>query len=138
MERSSRKPELVKVLVVDDDVAVLEALKLVLVLEGFDVVEAESGEVAVATVKAGAFDVAITDLMMPGMSGLETLTALKQIDPTLQVIIASGFLTEEVAAECLDLGALAYIRKPFELEDLFSLMRRALHERVGTHGPAEG
>jgi DNA-binding NtrC family response regulator len=135
---SSRKSAPVKVLVIDDDLAVLEALKLVLVLEGFDVVEAESGDVAVATARTDAFDVAITDLRMPGMSGLETLAALRQIDPTLPVIIASGFLAEEVAAECLTLGALAYIRKPFDLEDLLSLVQRALHERVGTHGPAGG
>ncbi len=138
MECSSQKPVFVKVLVIDDDMAVLDALKLVLVLEGFDVVEAESGNVAVATAKADTFDVAITDLMMPGMSGLETLAALKQIDPTLPVIIASGFLTEEVAAECLNLGALAYIRKPFDIEDLLTLVQRALHERVGTHGLADG
>lgn len=138
MECSSQKPAFVKVLVIDDDLAVLEALKLVLVLEGFDVVEAESGEDAVTTAKTDAFDVAITDLMMPGMSGLETLAALKQIDATLPVIMASGFLTEEVAAECMSLGALAYIRKPFDVEALLSLVQRALHERGGAHGLANG
>jgi DNA-binding NtrC family response regulator len=138
MECSSQKPASVKVLVIDDDLAVLEALKLILVLEGFDVVEAESGDVAVATAKTDAFDVAISDLTMPGMNGLETLAALRQIDPTLPIIIASGFLTEEVAAECLTLGALAYIRKPFDLEDLLSLVQRALHERVGTRELTDG
>ena len=138
MECSSRKSASVKVLVIDDDLAVLEALKLTLGLEGFDVFDAESGDVAVATAKTDAFDVAITDLTMPGMSGLETLAALRQIDPTLPVIVASGFLTEEVAAECLRLGALAYIRKPFDLDDLFSLVQRALQERVSAHELAGG
>ena len=138
MECSSRKAASVKVLVIDDDLAVLEALKLTLGLEGFDVVDAESGDVAVATAKTDAFDVAITDLTMPGMSGLETLAALRQIDPTLPVIVASGFLTEEIAAECLRLGALAYIRKPFDLEDLFSLVQRALQERVSAQELTDG
>lgn len=135
---SSQRPAPARLLVIDDDPAVLEALKLVLVLEGFDVVEAESGDVAVAVARTDAFDVAITDLKMPGMSGLETLTALKQIDPSLPVIIASGFLSEEVAVECSSLGALAYIRKPFDLEDLLSLVERALRERVGAPRLADG
>lgn len=138
MECSSLKPAPARVLAIDDDPAVLEALKLILVLEGFDVVEAESGDVAIAAARTEAFDVAITDLKMPGMSGLETLAALRQIDPSLPVIIASGFLDEEVAVECLSLGALAYIRKPFDLEDLFSLVQRALRERVGAHRLADG
>jgi len=119
------------VLAIDDDPAVLEALKLILTLEGFDVVEADSGDAAIAAARTESFDIAITDLKMPGMSGLETLAALRQIDPSLPVIIASGFLAEEVADECLSLGALAYIRKPFDLEDLFALVQRALRERVG-------
>lgn len=131
MECSTQNPAPARMLVIDDDPGVREVLKLALVLEGFDVVEAESGDVAVAAATTHAFDVAITDLKMPGMSGLETLAALRQIDPSLPVIIASGFLAEEVAAECLSLGALACIRKPFDLEDLLSLVQRALRERVG-------
>lgn len=115
---------------IDDDPAVLEALKLVLLQEGFYVVEAESGDVAVAAASTDAFDVAITDLKMPGMSGLDTLAALRRIDPSLPVIVSSGFLPEEVAAECSSLGALACIQKPFDLDDLVALVQRALRERV--------
>ena len=118
-----------RVLVIDDDPGVLEALALLLAMEGFDVVEAESGAVAVAAARTDAFDIAITDLRMPGMSGTETLVALRQIHPSLPVIIASGFLAEGVVAECLRLGALACIRKPFDLEDLLALVQRALRER---------
>lgn len=124
------KAQPARVLVIDDDPGVLEALTLLLEMEGFDVVEAESGAVAVAAARGDAFDVAITDLRMPGMSGTETLAALRQIDPSLPVIIASGFLAEGVVAECLTLGALACIRKPFELDDLLALVQRALRERV--------
>jgi DNA-binding NtrC family response regulator len=115
-----------RILVIDDDPAVLEALTLVLAQEGFDVVGAESGRAAVACVERDGFDVAITDLKMPGMSGLETLAALRQLDPALPVIIASGFVTDEVAAECMSHGALGYIRKPFEVADLLSWVKRAL------------
>ena len=135
---SSQKPAPVRVLVIDDDPDVLEALKLLLSLEGFDVVEAVGGAVGVAAARTDAFDVAITDLKMPGMSGVETLVALRQIDPSLPVVIASGFLAEEVVAECLSLGALACIRKPFDLDDLIALVHRALRERVGAHRLADG
>ena len=124
------KAQPAKLLVIDDDPGVLEAMKLLLVMEGFDVVDAESGAVAVAAARTDAFDVAITDLKMPGMSGMETLAGLRQIDPSLPVIIASGFLAEGVVAECLSLGAFACIRKPFDLEDLLALVQRALRERV--------
>lgn len=124
------KAQPARVLVIDDDPGVLEALTLFLDMEGFDVVEAESGAVAVAAARTAAFDVAITDLRMPGMGGMETLAALRQIDPSLPVIIASGFLAEGVVAECLSLGALACIRKPFELDDLVALVQRALRERA--------
>ncbi len=124
------KAQPARALVIDDDPGVLEALTILLEMEGFDVVEAESGAAAVAAARTEAFDVAITDLRMPGMSGMETLAALRHIDPSLPVIIASGFLAEGVVAECLSLGALACIRKPFELDDLLALVQRALRERV--------
>ena len=126
MEYSSQKPTPAKILVIDDDPAVLEAMELVLNQAGFNVVSAESGGTAVAFAKSDVFDVAITDLKMPGMSGLETLTALRQIAPALPVIIASGFISDDVAAECMSLGALGYIRKPFDLKDLLSWVGRAL------------
>jgi len=125
--QSSQKGPPAKILVIDDDPAVLDALNLVLRQEGFDVVSAENGGAAVAFAKNAAFDVAITDLKMPGMSGMETLAELRQIAPRLPVIIASGFVTDDVAAECMSLGALGYIRKPFEVGELLSWVQRALH-----------
>jgi CheY-like chemotaxis protein len=123
---SSQKPTTPKILVIDDDPAVLEAMHFVLLQEGFDVVDAQSGGAAVALAKNVAFDVAITDLKMPGMSGMETLAALRQIAPKLPIIIASGFVTDDVAAECVTLGALGYIRKPFSVGELLSWVQRAL------------
>jgi DNA-binding NtrC family response regulator len=128
-EDSAPSPKGAAVLVVDDDEDVLEALELILTQQGCVVTTAMSGDTAVAVAKLKGFDVALTDLRMAGLSGLETLAALKRIDARLPVIVVSGYVTEEAVEEVMSRGAYAYIRKPFDLRELIALVRRALQSR---------
>lgn len=113
---------------IDDDLAILNALKLILEYTGYDVATATNGKDAIHAAKIGHFDLAMTDLKMPGISGLETLAELKKLDSALPVIIASGFITDEVINEYQRLGAFGYIRKPFGLDEVLALVRQALGE----------
>ncbi|MEO7161891.1 MAG: response regulator [Bdellovibrionia bacterium] len=122
-----------KVLVIDDDPAILETLELVLSQQDLEVTKADSGMAAVEAAKRGSFDIAITDFKMPGMNGLDTLAALKKIAPLLPVIVITGFATENTASEFKRLGAFGLIRKPFALDDLFAVVNKALQSpRVAT------
>jgi DNA-binding NtrC family response regulator len=114
------------VLVVDDDEGMRDMLQFALSREGFEVTTADSGRAAVAHVQRCRFDVAVTDLTMPGMDGIATLAALKDIDPNLEVIVATGYGGVDVAMSAMRGGAFDYISKPFDLQELHQMLNRAL------------
>jgi CheY-like chemotaxis protein len=123
-----------RILLIDDDEAIREASEMLLTAKGFDVVTAANGAIAVEAVKAGAFDVAIVDLFMPGMDGLETTRALRKCSPQLPVIAVSGFMLgdrllempnfESMAAEA---GAFVTLYKPFKPDALLQAIDTALN-----------
>jgi two-component system response regulator PilR (NtrC family) len=117
------------VLVVDDEEDIRDVLDFELSRRGFAVTTAESGEQAIAFALARRFQVAITDLKMPGLDGLETLRALKEIDPALPVVVATGFASQETNVECAERGAFGCLWKPFELHELVTMVRAALAAR---------
>jgi DNA-binding NtrC family response regulator len=121
-----------RLLVIDDEEDVREMLEFILVGEGFEVVTVESGLAAIEVAHARGFDLAITDMRMLGINGIETLTALKQIDKSIEVIVVTGYASEQTAAECMRRGAYGYLNKPFELADLLPLIHGALARRAAT------
>ena len=123
-----------RLIVIDDEEDLRDMLEFLLTREGFEVVTVDSGFAAVELARLRRFDVAITDMKMPGMNGIETLTALKQLDASMEVIIATGYASEQTAAECLKRGAYGYLRKPFELADLRALLEGALAQRAAAAG----
>ena len=118
-----------RILIVDDEPDMLRMLAFSLSLEGFAVTVAHSGAEAVSATQDGGFDVAVTDLKMPGMSGFETLRALRVLDPDLRIVVATGYATNETAAECRAEGAFDLICKPFDIDELKGLLKRALDDR---------
>ena len=114
------------VLVIDDEPDMREMLAFDLSEEGYEVSTAESGVAALQAIRGRRFDVAVTDLKMPGMDGVQTLAALKEIDPDMEVIIATGYASLESAVACLQHGAFDYIQKPYDLDQIRTLLRRAL------------
>lgn len=113
------------VLIVDDQQDLLQMVAFGLANEGFDVVTAPSGNEAISAVKQHKFDVALLDLMMPGMDGVQTLTELKAIDPEVQVVVGTGYASAATASACIRQGAYDYIEKPYHLHDLSMLLERA-------------
>jgi CheY-like chemotaxis protein len=119
-------------LVVDDDSGPRQALQIVFGDE-FEVVLAENGRQAIQLFRQYAVEVAILDIKMPGMTGIEVLDKLKSIDQDVQVLMLTGFETVETAKQALRLGACDYISKPFNLNELKSSVAAALKRRTFAH-----
>jgi PAS domain S-box-containing protein len=117
------------VLIIDDDAAVCYALGSLLEAEGHTVVTAQSGKDAVKLLQSRQFDVVLTDLVMPEMDGLQTMEALKDLDPDLEVIVLTGHAAIRVATEALKRGACDYLQKPVSLLELSAAVERAVELR---------
>ena len=113
-----------RLLVVDDEHGILVALKGLFGKEGYEVETAESGEEALAKVKAGLFHVIITDLSMQGMSGLDLLGKTREYFPSVTVVIMTAFGTIDTAVAAIRNGAYDYLVKPFTPEQLDHLVVR--------------
>ncbi|MDC0710588.1 response regulator [Stigmatella sp. ncwal1] len=113
------------VLVIDDEPGIRDMLSFELSQEGFDVETAENGMAAVETLRRRKFDLAITDLKMPGMDGVATVEALRALDPDIEVIVATGYASVETAVACMKHGAYDYIQKPYDVAELKLLLERA-------------
>lgn len=131
-----------RVLVVDDDAGVRYTLKEILSDAGLRVELAEHGEQALGMARAERFDLVITDLRMAPMDGLELLAILRNEQPRLRVILITAHGSERHAVEAMKLGAYDYFKKPFDLEELMAVVRRALealrlteeNERLASEG----
>jgi DNA-binding NtrC family response regulator len=127
-------PELVgRVLVVDDNARARQSMVEVLAAAGHEVVSSPSAIEALKIVEQNAFDVIITDLQMPGMDGLAFIRALAERKVEAQIVMVTAFASVASAVEAMRHGAFDYIEKPFDVEQLESLVARALRhgEKVG-------
>lgn len=117
------------ILVVDDEEIIRESLSFVLKKEGHSVQEADNGKVALEYVKERAFDLIITDIEMPEMKGIELLEHVARISPQTLVVIITAYGSIETAIAALRKGAVDYILKPVDFEELLVKTRRLLAER---------
>src|SRR6266516_7804439 len=114
------------ILVVDDEKAQREILEMILSEEGYEVTTAASGEAAIKFAKDRRFDLALTDLKMTGMDGLELLHQLFAIDSSIIVILLTAHGSIDSAKEALRRGAFDYLQKPYDREALLETINRAL------------
>ena len=119
-----------RLLVVDDERGILVALKGLFGKEGYEVETAESGEEALARVKAGAFDVIITDLSLQGMSGLDLMRSVRQLDPGCAVLMITAYGTQRIAVEAMKAGAEDYLPKPFDNDELRIKVRNVMEKQL--------
>ncbi|MFC1549237.1 response regulator [Candidatus Omnitrophota bacterium] len=112
-----------KILVCDDEEGVRESLHLILE-NHCDLDFASSGNEAIEKIKDGNFDVLILDIKMPVKDGLETLEEIQNIYPKLKVIIATGYQSVEMASKAVKLGAIDYITKPFERDEVLEKVNK--------------
>lgn len=118
-----------KILVVDDDARILRSLDRLLTGEGYEVETAADGFIALKMFEERAADLVITDINMPGMDGIEVITALQGLRSDVPVIAisAGGLLPSEVLLQNADmLGAISSISKPFDVDTLLEAVSRAL------------
>ena len=114
------------ILVVDDEKPQRDILQEILTSAGYDVTSAASGEAALKFAKERSFDLALTDLKMTGMDGIELLQQLLALDSSIIVILLTAHGTIESAKDALRRGAFDYLQKPFERDALLGTIKRAL------------
>jgi CheY-like chemotaxis protein len=122
-----------RILIIDDDEAVRRTAKIVLGANGFDAVVVADGKSGIDAIEELHFDAVIVDLFMPGMDGLETTKAIRELSPQLPIIAASGFMFggscpemphfQEIAREA---GAISTLYKPFRAKDLLQAIQKAI------------
>ncbi|HEX9206112.1 MAG TPA: sigma-54 dependent transcriptional regulator [Candidatus Deferrimicrobiaceae bacterium] len=118
-----------RILVVDDEPAIVTLLATVLRDKGWEVTEAGSGTEGIDLLERGRFDVILTDLVMPGDSGIDLLRAAKEIHPDVEVILMTGYATADTAIEAMRGGAFHYLVKPLRLEEMLHLAEKAYEQR---------
>ena len=118
------------ILVVDDDASNRITLERLLKREGFDVRHAASGRDAVASFREQPTDLVLTDLKMPGMTGIDVLKATKTLDPDLEVVVMTAYGTVETAVEAMKEGAYDFVSKPLKRLELMTCLRKALDKRT--------
>ncbi|MEK7384641.1 MAG: response regulator [Elusimicrobiota bacterium] len=119
-------PQTPKILVIDDEPGLREMLVYDLTGRGYAVTTAANGREALAKAKQERFDLALCDLMMPELGGLETLKALKEAHPHIEVVMVTGYATLENAVESMKQGAYDYVSKPYEMDQLSIMLEKAL------------
>ncbi|MEO8166938.1 MAG: sigma-54 dependent transcriptional regulator [bacterium] len=117
------------ILVVDDEEIIRDSLSFVLKKEGYVVQQAENGRVALDAIKEGSFDLVITDLEMPEMKGIALLEHITSISPETLVVIITAYGSIETAVAALRKGAVDYILKPVEFDEMLVKVKRLLLQR---------
>lgn len=116
-----------KILVVDDEAILLKAVEFKLKKEGYSVDTASSGEEAIDKLKnGGEFDLIISDVMMPGLSGMELLKSVKENNAEMRVLLLTGLKTEDTVIDAFDLGADDFMTKPFNPKELILRVKKLL------------
>jgi len=121
--------KVIKLLVVDDDDSVRDALQRFLTSRGYSVSDAASGKDALELVAADSYALMLLDVHMPGMTGVEVVPDALDLDPDLAILMLSAMTDATTAATCMQRGAYDYLTKPIELNDLSNAIERALRRR---------
>lgn len=118
-----------KVLVVDDEEAIREVVSTLLEAQGYRCTTCENGRVALEKFRQDTFDLVLSDIVMPEMDGMKLLAELRAADPDVPVIMVTAMHDISIALEAIRAGAYDYILKPFEKDQLYLSVRRALEHR---------
>ena len=118
-----------RILIIDDEEPGLDMLKEFFTDAGYEVVTAKDGKEALSKFAPGRFDCIISDLMMPGMDGLEVLKMARTVDGKVAFLMVTGSNSIDKAIQSMKEGASDYITKPFQLEDMMLRVERALQTK---------
>lgn len=115
-----------KILLVDDEPSILSVLSVLLKAEGHEVLPIDNGAKALELIKASAFDLMISDIRMRPVDGMTLLKAARKQQPSMSVLMVTGYGSVETAVEALKVGAFDYVTKPFKVDELLITVQRAL------------
>ena len=121
--------EQARILVIDDDVAVRESHEAMLKANGYEVDVAENGKEAIDKSNANFYNLALVDLRLPDMDGIELLTAMREAVPKTVKIIITGYPSQENAIEAVNRGADGYMVKPYTMEELLRKIKEQLQKQ---------
>jgi DNA-binding NtrC family response regulator len=119
-----------RILVIENDQDIRSLLTDFIKNEGYEADSVEKGTYAFKKLMTGSFDLIITDIWLPGFSGLDILQGLKKIQPETPVVVITAFEDEDAHSEAYERGANAYLEKPIQLKKL----RELIHEMVSSRG----
>lgn len=117
-----------RLLIIEDEETLCESLKRVLSREGYGVDTAGSAEAALEILGNGTYDLIITDIILPGITGIELLKKIKEVRPEQIVIITTAYASLETAVEALRTGAYDYVVKPVMHEEIKQIVKNALNQ----------
>jgi len=118
-----------KILVVEDEKSMREVLRMLLEAENYEVMTAKNGLEGISHIDSDIFDLVITDMKMPKVNGFEVLKKIKEISPETIVIMITAFGTKESAVEAMKIGAYDYIHKPFNIDEIRLIVRKAIEKK---------
>lgn len=118
-----------KILIVEDEKSMREVLKILLEGEGYEVMTASDGLEGIAHLDKDIFDLVVTDVKMPKVDGFEVLKRIKEISPDTIVIMITAFGTKESGIEAMKLGAYDYISKPFNIDEIRLIVKKAIEKK---------
>ena len=130
-EKKDVKAKSIKLLIIDDEVGFVNIMTKRLRKRNMDVTPANSGTEAMQLIRKHDFDVALLDLKMVDMDGIEVLKIFKKAYPEMEVIMLTGHGSEQAAREGIELGAFDYLSKPCELEELIVKIKEAYKKKKG-------
>jgi len=123
MDRNTR------ILIVDDDENIRKVLTTILEDEGYDVETADTAKTAIEKTERKTYNIALIDIRLPDMEGIELLTKMRATTPRLRKIIITGYPTMQNAVEAVNKGADAYVLKPFNVEKVLSIIKEQLQKQ---------
>ena len=113
-------------MVIDDEASMGSIIKQMLEKEGYAVTTFTSGPAAIKDFEQGAYDLVISDVAMPSMTGVEILSKIKELKPTTPVIFVTAQNMDEILNEAIRLGLDGYIEKPFNIDNVYEVIREKL------------
>ncbi|MCI5159258.1 MAG: sigma-54-dependent Fis family transcriptional regulator, partial [Candidatus Electrothrix sp. AUS1_2] len=126
-----------RILIVDDELSMRDFLKILFENEGYEVTVAADAASALEFADNDPFDIAVTDVRMPGMSGLDLLTELKHRFPDLPVVMITAYASPDDAVQAMRQGAFDYITKPFHVDELKKVVRTAVQRKAAAERKKE-
>lgn len=118
-----------RILVVEDEKSMREVLTMLLEEEGYDIVSVSDGQEGIELINDNIFDIVITDIKMPKADGFEVLRKVKEVLPETLVVMITAFATTESAIDAMKQGAYDYIHKPFKIDEIRLVIRKALEKK---------